>query len=276
VLVPVSINGVPILFLLDTGGDITQISRDFVLQQKLPVREAGVKLLDVRGFASAGAVIIDKFGFGKQQQATNRTLMIAPDPDLGKDTQYAGLLAGDLIGKYDVELDIAAGKLNYFSPDHCPGHMPYWRADTIAAVPIQFSQRHIRVTVALDGHAMQAEIDTGASGSAMDAATAKRVFNVTEGTPGTLPQEAFGDKKSFVHAFHSLTFEGIAINNPHILVYPNEVGSRDFGNARQMDSLTRNQDDAAQFPELLIGMDIIRNLHIFFAFSESKLYITPK
>jgi predicted aspartyl protease len=275
VLVPVSINGARTLFMLDTGGDLSQISTGLVRQQKLPVREIGLKLLDERGFASAGAVIIDKFRLGRQQ-AMNAPLMIAPDPDFGKDTQYAGLLAADRMGKYDLELDTATGKLNFFSPDHCPGHVIYWPADTVAAVPIQFLHRHISVAVSLDGHAMTAEIDTGASGSTMDAATAKRVFDVTEDTPGILPQGANGDKKAFIHAFHSLTFEGVTINNPQILVYPNQAGSRDFDNARQMNSLTRHEDDAAQFPELLIGMEVIGNLHTFFAFSEGKLYITPK
>ena len=43
---------------------------------------------------------------------------------------YGGEVAGDLgtrmFEKVDLELDIAGGKFNLFSSDHCPGNVVYW------------------------------------------------------------------------------------------------------------------------------------------------------
>ena len=38
--------------------------------------------------------------------------------------------------RYDVELDFSSDTMNLFSPDHCPGHVVYWKAPVVAAVPI--------------------------------------------------------------------------------------------------------------------------------------------
>ncbi len=37
-----------------------------------------------------------------------------------------GVIGTDLLGKFDVDLDIAHKKLNLFSPDHCKGQVVYW------------------------------------------------------------------------------------------------------------------------------------------------------
>jgi hypothetical protein len=75
--------------------------------------------------------------------------------------------------------------------------------------------------------------------------------------------------------FHSLAFDGVAINNPRITIYPNLVGSHDFDNRYRMDSLTQHEDDLARFPELVIGMSTLRALHVYIAFGERMLYLTP-
>jgi hypothetical protein len=219
-------------------------------------------------------VIIDDFGLGRMR-ARNLTFMISADPDLGKGENFSGLLAPNLMGKFDIELDMAAHKLNYFSPDHCQGHVVYWPASAIAAVPMTFFQGHIEIPVTLDGHTMTADIDTGSSTTTITADAAKRLFEVTADSADVTPVSTIDGQKVVARVFHSLAFEGIAINNPRITIYPNLVGSHDFSNSRQMDSLTRHEDDLARFPELTIGMNTLRNLHIYIAFAERMLYLTP-
>ena len=69
----------------------------------------------------------------------------------------------DLLHNYDVDLDIDAGKFKLFSQDHCPGKVVYWPASTVTVVPIRVVRSgHIIVPVVLDGHAIDALLDTGA------------------------------------------------------------------------------------------------------------------
>ena len=52
-----------------------------------------------------------------------------------------------------------------------------------------------------------------------------------------------------------MTLGDITVNNPKVALYPATI----FGND----------------PDMILGMDVLRKLHIYFAFREGKMYITP-
>jgi len=273
-LVPVSINGVQKLFLLDTGGDISQVSRDLVQELKLPVRESrGVKMLDLYGNASRDQVMIEDFGLGRMK-GKDIQMMVEPNPDFARGTRFSGLLAADLMGKYDVELDFGGNKLNYYSPDHCEGRVVYWQPSVIAVVPITLKYSHLVVPVTLDGHSLRAEIDTGSSNTNIGAGIAKRVFGLTAESPGAIPLQAAGMPGAFGHIFTGLAFEGVQVSNPRIAVLPDQFGKNDRDNTYQTGSLIKKVDDNVDPADMLIGMDVLKNLHIYMAFGERKLYIS--
>ena len=35
---------------------------------------------------------------------------------------------------FDVDFDFAAAKMNFFSPDHCPGKVTYWNPSAVAVI----------------------------------------------------------------------------------------------------------------------------------------------
>ena len=82
------------------------------------------------------------------------------------------------------------------------------------------------------------------------------------------------DHKVFGHVFSSLTFDGVTVTNPHVAVIPDLVGSKDPNNVSRADSRVRRVDDNIG-SQLTIGMDVLRKLHLFIAFGERKLYVTP-
>lgn len=173
-LVPVTINATEKQFLLDTGGAATQISAEAADELKLPTTESTIKLLDLYGNASTRAVKVDMFVLGRLGDKNTRLpVMTFRDNEL-----FSGLLAADYMGRFEVELDFAAGKMNYFSPDHCPGKVVYWPTAAIAAVPMRLLDSHLVVEVSLDGHPFKAIVDTGATHTTLRAAEAKRIFGV--------------------------------------------------------------------------------------------------
>jgi predicted aspartyl protease len=272
-LVPVSINGIPKLFLLDTGGDVTQISADVADDLKLVKRDSNLKLLDMYGHASSKMVRVDKFTLGRLH-GQDVLMAIQPNPDFGKGTRFVGLFGPDMMGRYDVDLDFGTYTMKYFSPEHCPGHVVYWPHAALGITPMSFRDRHIRLPVRIDGKEVRAEIDTGATNTVMMAAAAKRLFDIVPETPGNVPLNTQGMAAAFGRVFSTLDFEGVAVHNPHVVIVPDLLGSKDPNNGYRTDSHIKKVDDDVDRADLLIGMDILKKLHLYIAFDEKKLYIS--
>lgn len=261
-LVAVTINGTQKQFLLDTGGYATQVSTETAEELKLPLFDSNLKLLFLDGSASSRVAKVESFGLGRMaDKNTELSTSTFGDNDL-----FSGLLAADYMGKYDIELDFAGGKMNYFSPDHCPGNVVYWPAAAIAVVPMRFPDHHLILDVSLDGHPFRAIVDTGAPGTTLSMAEAKRVFDIT----------AEDKDKDFEHIFQKLSFEGLEIANPRIAIIPDKVGSKDPNNSFVTGSRVKRIDDLdPTAPKMLIGMNILSKLRLYIAFSENKIYVTP-
>jgi len=261
-IVPVTINGIQKPFLLDTGGYATQISAAAAEELKLPVTDSEVKMLDLYGNASTQAVRVDTFVLGRLGDRNSRMPILT----FAENELFSGLLAPDYMGNFDVELDFVGGKMNYFSRDHCAGNVVYWPAAAVAIVPVRFMDHRLTLTVSLDGHPFKALIDTGAEDTTLSMAEAKRVFGVT----------VEDRNKAFEHLFQKLSFEGLEVGNPHITIIPDKVGSNDANNDFVTGSRLHRVDDAdTSDPVMLIGMNILSKLHLYIAFSEEKIYITP-
>jgi predicted aspartyl protease len=273
VLVPVSINGVPKLFLLDTGGDVSQINGDVAKELGLTLRDSNMKMLDMYGHASEKMVRLDKFTIGRLN-GTDIHMAVQPDPNFGKGTRYVGLFSPDLMGRYDVEIDFGTYKMNYFSPDHCPGHVVYWQHTALAVTPMTFHKRHIRLPVIVDGKELRAEIDTGATNTVMRAEAAKRLFDIVPETPGNVALNSQGMAAAYGRVFSTLDFEGVAVKNPHVIIVPDLIGKFDPNNSMRTDTHTKRVDDIEDRPDILIGMDVLKKLHLYIAFDENKLYIS--
>jgi len=272
-LIPVSLNGVPKLFLLDTGGDFSQINAAVAQELQLPERETSMKLLDLSGHASSKYVRIEKFTVGRLT-GPDIDLMESPNPDFGHGTRFVGIFAPDLMGRYDVEIDFGAHKMNYFSSDHCPGKVVYWPHKALAVQPFTFHKRHIHFIVKLDGKNVMAEIDTGSQNNSLRAEAAKRIFDLEPESPGNIPLNSQSMTTAFGRVFSSLDFDGVGVTNPRVIIIPDLVGSKDPNNGFKTGSRVQKVDDLDDQPDMLIGMDILRKLHLYIAFDENKLYIT--
>ncbi len=274
-LVSAKVNGTELKFLLDTGGVLTQISAAAAQDLKLPIVESGAKLLDLYGNASNNVAMVETFTLGRlndrntglhimtttvAQAGTSRNDLLEQQP------LFVGLLAADYMGEYDIELDFAGGKMNYFAKDHCPGKVVYWPSAAIAAVPMHFVNHHLILDVTLDDHPFRAIVDTGAPGTTLTMEGARRVFGLTT-------EDA---DKRFEHTFHKLSFEGLEVGNPHIAIIPDKIGSKDPNNGYATGTRVRREDDSIfERPPMLIGMNILSKLHLYIAFGENKIYITP-
>lgn len=290
-LVPVSINGTPEKMVLATAGGITSLRQDAVDALGLHSIDAShIKLLSSNGATSQSYTQID-FGLGAIHAPRLQVIVM---PAAGGPAPFVGSLAGDFLSLYDVEMDFAGRKLNFFSKDHCPGHVIYWKTDAFAVLPITlqlptgddsrtgfrvFSYRgsHINVPVSINGKAFKAALNTTSQTSAMSIDTAKFIFGVTADSPGAVPLDSSDgnpEHRPFRYTFQTLTFDTVTVTNAKFIVYPNLTGSKDPNNAGRADTRLRRIDDNIG-GGISIGMDVLRKLRLYVAYGENKLYITP-
>ena len=263
ITVPMSMTGKPVSMMVDTGSILSLLR--FETAQALgfdikhvEIGKAGVGIVTMYGgltvteYTKAKDVAIgqlrtDSMGFG-----------ILPG-NLQEDVD--GLIGSDILGNYDDDYDFANGKFNLFSKDHCAGNVVYWTRQPVAVVPFSHDlYGHIIVSVMLDGKNFDAYLDTGAYRSVAGWEDMHHAFGIDEKSAG-VKQQGSADAPRYNYPFKALTFGGVTVNNPDLTLIPNsESGRGNGGNVR---------------PTLIIGVNVLRQLHLYVAQGEKKLYITP-
>jgi hypothetical protein len=276
--VPILINGKQKNFLLSTGEPTTQVSQALVRDLGLPETTymAGSREFNVRGSHSAEdartRVRVTEFGLGSQKGG-GLQFLVSEDRELGNSKPYDGLLSNDLFSNYDVDMDFGSKRLNYFGPAHCAGNVVYWSQRPVAVVPITLTGAKINVPVTVDGHPVNAVIDTGAARTTMRRDIAELAFGLHADTPEMMPAGDMRDGRGtpvYNHTFQLLSFEGVTVKNPAILVQTNTM----LHNRDNVALVSRAQSTDPRLPDLTIGMDLLHQLHVYIAFGEKKLYVT--
>ncbi|MBI3677940.1 MAG: aspartyl protease family protein [Proteobacteria bacterium] len=256
--VPVTINNLPVLMLADTGSIESSITEDIADQLALRRSPAFLPMEMAGGVLFTQQAQADSFRIGTLNAAQFK-LYVVPRGILGNN--YSGLLGPDIMSNYDIEIDFAGSKFNIFSQDHCPGRVVYWTRGGYAEVPMTVdTDWHITVPVKLDGADLNAVVDTGAEHTFMTMATAKRVLGITENDPRIEKLESIslnGAKRTdaFRYPFQSLTFKDISVQNPNVVIV------QDSGMKEGM-------------PDIVLGVSVLRQLHVYIAYKEQKLYLT--
>ena len=256
VMVPVTVNGTALNFIVDTGGYVTTINAR--VADVLGMKPHGIRfnrITDVGGKEADFYVTADTFQMS-HEVARKFDLMVAPLAP-GED----GILAPDLLGNFDVELDFGGMVMNLFRHHPCPDQAVYW-TNAFISLPFNMSSRtHMRAEVTLDGKDTRAVLDTGAPSSLLSFEEADDLFDLNEKSPGIQPLGVVeggsgGEIKSFTYPFKSLAMGGVIVSNPHILLTAGDNFLR---------------DDRAS---LLLGMDVLRHLHLYIAYRERTLYVS--
>ncbi len=248
VTVPVQLEGHDYRLMIDTGGFINTVSPTVVKQEGYhPIRTPAVS----RGMGLSkldSYVTVKDFAIGRSHGKGFEFYVDDFDNNFAD-----GTLAPQVLAAYDLDLDFGHGKLNLISPDHCPGNVVYW-ATAAAEVPIEIKDKtHIRVPVTIDGKQIMATVDTGSHTSFITMRAAKRYLDVDEKNPalklrGNLAVNGMVGPV-YNYPFQSLSFGAVTVNHPHIEMVADKVWSGD---------------------DLLLGIGILRQLHLYIAYKEGR------
>jgi predicted aspartyl protease len=271
--VAVTINGTPRNFLLDTDGQVSRVSRAIVTQLGLSPRSQG-KLLALNGAVINSYVVTVDLGVGSAMLKNNE-MLVQENPG-----RFDGLFAPDLMQHYDIDLDFAGRKLNYFLTDHCDGKVAYWVNSGITSVDLRGWTEHANypeptIPVSIDGHEVLAVINTGNANTTLDADTAHQLFDLTADSAGTVPMGTMNGNASqrvYGYTFKTLAIGGLTISSPRITILPDLMGKQGTDTVRADSRIVRYTDH--RLPTVRLGMDMLRRLHVYIAAKENKVYLT--
>ncbi len=246
-LVPAGIEGRQLLFKFSPSSHFSVLNSDTITALSLHRSSVSITTLTYKGWPIKLRVAAD-LTLGT---STGRSFFAAPPIAVSKDPQVAGMLGWDILRMIDMEFDLSRGRINLFSPDHCPGKVVYWtQSAATAAVPVAAGNWAMIVPASLDGQVLPVQIDPSYTRALMEIDTAERYFG----------QKRTNDEASLAqpYSFKSLSFEGLTISNPQLYPYQGLPLRRDA------------QGSAA----IYLGWPQLKQLRLYVAVKEKMIYIT--
>lgn len=257
VLVPASIDGKPLTMMIDTGSFVTTLTEDKAKELGLPViREPDSQVAYFGGVAIRNFTRVTGFQLGNLKAGhLDYPLMPAGFLPEGEN----GILGMDFLANFDLDLDFAGGKVNLFRPHECEETVGYWTDQAPSVIDFRRSEDlKIPVTVVLDGKKLDAIVDTGSSISVLSLETAQYLFRIDDQdkrlTDAPRVNNNPGNKQ---FPFKEMRLGDVVVQNPKIILVPDQKAQ--MGPVR---------------PDLIIGMTVLRQLHVYLSYRERKLYVT--
>lgn len=255
-LVTLVLNGHPAHLMLDTGAERTTLTEDAARRLGLLADFHPSELVKgVGGNVRAGEVRPDlaTAGGGK---LPGIGFVVVPNslPPVGDQT-VDGLLGADMLGAYDIDLDIGHHLVRLYDPAACPTPSLPWRRDYDEVSAHLSRHRHIAFPITLDGHKLTAFIDTGAQLSLLDAAATSQM-GVTEAALGQdQPVQMQGVSAEVVtarqHRFGRMGLADAVLLAPTVAVMPLRL------------------DDA----DLLMGADVLQRERIWLSYATQRIFV---
>ncbi len=275
VVIAMKIAGKDMLMAVDTGAWFSTLDSDTVDALKLPHQSHTDQFVayDSRGRRTSEVATAPSMEIGPLEVGSVDFIVAAHGSKFGDGV--SGLLGANVLKHFDLDFDFANGTFNIFAQDHCPGQVVYWTTGGSAKIPFKFNGASITVPVTLDGHEMEAILDSGASASTISQPIANKIYSVVPGGAGVTARDYTdenGDKQTdYTHAFGTLSFGGVTIANPRLHLIPDKMGQ-----AAQADNARQDYTNmpTLHLPNLLLGIEELKHLHLYIAYQEKTLYVT--
>lgn len=274
-MVTAMISDKPVALLVDTGGGLSSLTKRTVQELNLQTMESRIRMTNVAGRSENLEVRLPFIALGGLRVEGPYFMVLPGDEIVGPDDQtFGGLLGAEMLRNVDFDFDFAANKINLISQDHCAGNVVYWPAAAVAVVPFTFNAAgQITFRMELDGRRVNALLDTGASITILNLDIARRTFRVDVNADDVEKVGEVGRSQSGVYRkrFKTISFEGVSISNPVIMMFPDLIGGGSLGQQRT-GSIIR--DARGGLPDVILGMNVLSEMHVYIASKERKLYIT--
>ncbi len=171
-----AINGQPVRILVDTGSFTSMLFTDKARELHLALQDVrGLKLSGVGGVSTARSAYLDELDIAGVKRKGFRILVGGENAI----SAFSLIIGQDLMGRYDLEFDFRNGVMRFLTDSGCTDNdMAYWAKGAYSVAKLtEAPDDKIGLQVKLNGRAVDAILDTGASTSVatLSAADAARV-----------------------------------------------------------------------------------------------------
>jgi hypothetical protein len=259
-IVTVTLNGQPAPLVLDTGGGRTLLTVAEVQLAKLPLDDwvstpligAGNRLEDRRNVTLRSLAL---GGVPLQRRGLARVISLAVTAQrLDMDAKIAGLLGADMLSRYDLDLDFPAGRLTLYTVTGCTGRFLPWTAPYDAIPARLIADDGLLIPVLIDGHPLDAQIDTGSVVSLIDARGLYRLGL----TPQALAHDPTGEATAIGGAFRNQSHRFSELR----------VGAALIASPTLRVAAVRRPG-----VDMLLGMDILASRRIWISYATAQVFI---
>jgi tetratricopeptide (TPR) repeat protein len=260
-LLPAKINGEAATFMIDSGAFFSMITPANAARYRLPRSPLpfGMFVSGATGGAFAQVGTVETFTLAETD--LHHLEFIVTGGEIGEGA--AGVIGQNVLGSYDVDYDLAHGKVGLIHPEGCSAtNLAYWAGDKpYSVIPMEDMDRsqkvhHTLAVVYLNGVRLTALLDTGAATSVISERAAARA-GVTSSDPNvtTLGRSGGIGQKTlpvWLASFKSFKIGGEEIKNTKMM----------FGGL------------ALENADMLLGADFFLSHHILVSSSQQKIYFT--
>jgi hypothetical protein len=269
VLAPVSLDGVPGFMALSNGLPLSTIFQPAVTEMKLVIDKSHQPVSNSPGLVSIGSLSLGSYDIGKVR------LLVTDAPKSGspQTSPYIGSFALPTLFGMDYEIDYAHNKLNLFSANHCSGNVVYW-ADKAAAIPYSLDKVGIPVfPIELDGKKLSSTLALGAPRSLLRTDFSKALYGFDERSSGIRTEAADSGNTAHHYRAMKMSLPGLSVTNADLELIAGAKGCTPSPNAGPEHSAAYQNCFGSQ--PLVLGLDVLQHLRLYFATKERVLYVTP-
>ncbi len=253
-----SVAGKPAVFVLDTGADSVVLTEQAVAKFGIDLDTRAVYTgVGIGGATRSFAGVVRDMRIGDLVVPPHRVRLIAASSGIAG-TGIDGLFGVSVLSVFEVDLDLPKGLVTLYAGHLCPDTVaPDWAARAVVMDASRSERGRFTVPVTVDGHQLNALLDTGAAVSLLSsrAALAMGITPEVLGRDGTamLAGTGPGATRAAVHRFGTIEFAGERFNNRPLVVTDLPPGGID----------------------MIIGADYLAHRHIWLSYARRRAYIEP-
>jgi hypothetical protein len=232
-VVRAGINGKWVRLVVDTGAERTTISDAAATRLGLPDDpKYSSRSLGIGGSTTAPDVTVERFVLGDAYLAQVRRIAVS---SFNLQTPHGlnadGLLGGDILLAFDMDIDVPNGKLTLYLRRVCPNPRPPWPEHAVEITGVRAIKDRMLLPIDLDGVSGMAVLDTGAQGDlvGMDMARRMGLNDQTMAPDPSVRQRGVGPAEtiSHLHQFSLLRIGPIVEESPKLAVLTSDFGVSD-------------------------------------------------
>lgn len=253
-----SVNGKPARILMDTGAQVSALMQRYAEKFDMRLEPTGSWVSGIGGDARLYNTHIDDMTVGPTRSGRTSIRVIGA---VAEPPPFDAIIGAPFLMQADLEMNLAEREIKFFRPQDCKeSFLAYWTGLPVAVIPYSrdfHGNANPHFTIELNGHQLDAMIDSGADTTVIELDAAKRAGLKLDAPDVKKLGDMTGIGDGRV-AHWSAHFDKLAIGDE--VITDARIGVMESQGLKSVD--------------VLLGRDFLRGHRVLFARSQRKLYIS--